>query len=116
MPGMIPWMMSSSEGFVADVIATESPSQLSPEVIQMTCAVTASVAFWFGMNSVADMRCAPSLGLADAGKGVSDEQIHHAPPTECGLDEHHPRRLRPDLADLGGERTSRSGGQRCERV
>ena len=72
----------------------------------MTCAVTASVAFWFGTNSVADMRDAPCFGLADAGQGVSDEQIHHAPSTERGLDEHHPRRLRPDLADLGGERAA----------
>ncbi len=45
MPGMIPRMMSSSDGLVADVIATESPSQLSPLVIQMTWAVIASVSF-----------------------------------------------------------------------
>ena len=82
----------------------------------MTWAVTASVAFWFGTNSVADMRDAPCFGLADAGQGVSDEQIHHAPSTERGLDEHHAWRLRPDLADLGGERTAGSRGERRERV
>ena len=35
-PGMAPVMMSSSDGLTADVMATESPSQLSPDVIQMT--------------------------------------------------------------------------------
>ena len=51
MPGMIPRMMSSSDGFVAEVIATESPSQPRPEVIQMTWAVTASVGVLVGTNS-----------------------------------------------------------------
>ena len=40
-------MMSSRLGFVAEVIATESPSQLRPVVIHRTCAVTASVSFCF---------------------------------------------------------------------
>ncbi len=31
---------------MAEVIATESPSQLSPVVIQRTWAVIASVCFW----------------------------------------------------------------------
>ena len=44
--------MSSRLGFVAEVIATESPSQQSPVVIQMTCAVTGSVACWRGTNSI----------------------------------------------------------------
>ncbi len=59
MPGMTPWMMSSRLGFVADVMATESPSHDSPVVIHRTCAVTCSVACWLGTNSVA-MR-SPSL-------------------------------------------------------
>ncbi len=45
MPGITPWTMSSRLGLVAEVMATESPSQLSPVVIQMTWAVTASVAY-----------------------------------------------------------------------
>ena len=36
MPGIAPVMMSSRLGLTADVMATESPSQLRPEVIQMT--------------------------------------------------------------------------------
>ena len=52
MPGMTPWTMSSRLGLVAEVIATESPSQPSPVVIQITWAVTASVACWLGTNSV----------------------------------------------------------------
>ena len=43
-PGITPWMMSSRLGLVAEVIATESPSQESPTVIHRTWAVTASVA------------------------------------------------------------------------
>ena len=43
MPGIAWVMMSSRLGFVADVMATESPSQLNPVVIQITCAVIASV-------------------------------------------------------------------------
>ena len=35
-PGMAPVMMSSRLGSTADVMATESPSQLSPDVSQMT--------------------------------------------------------------------------------
>ena len=44
-PGMACRMMSSRLGLVAEVIATESPSQLNPVVIHSTCAVTASVFF-----------------------------------------------------------------------
>ena len=43
MPGITPVTMSSRLGLVADVMATESPSQLNPVVIQITCAVIASV-------------------------------------------------------------------------
>ena len=43
MPGIACRMMSSRLGLVAEVIATESPSQLRPVVIHRTCAVTASV-------------------------------------------------------------------------
>ena len=44
-------MMSSRLGLVAEVMATESPSQERPIVIHRTCAVTASVSFCFGTNS-----------------------------------------------------------------
>ena len=69
MPGMIPRTMSSRLGFVAEVIATESPSQERPVVIQMTWAVTASVAFWLGTNSTAVMR-APFTVSRSAGAGL----------------------------------------------
>ena len=36
MPGITPWMMSSRLGLVAEVIATESPSQERPVVIHST--------------------------------------------------------------------------------
>ena len=52
-PGITPWMMSSRLGLVAEVIATESPSHESPIVTHRTWAVTASVAAWLGVNSVA---------------------------------------------------------------
>ena len=55
MPGITPRMMSSSDGLVAEVIATESPSQPWPEVIQMTWAVTASFSCWPGTNSTVPM-------------------------------------------------------------
>ena len=42
-PGIAWVMMSSRLGFTAEVMATESPSQASPVVIQMTWASTASV-------------------------------------------------------------------------
>ena len=44
MPGIAWVMMSSRLGLTAEVIATESPSQDSPVVIQITWASTASVA------------------------------------------------------------------------
>ena len=43
MPGIAPVMMSSRLGLVAEVMATESPSQERPTVTQRTCAVIASV-------------------------------------------------------------------------
>src|SRR3954463_15443802 len=43
MPGIAPVMMSSRLGLTADVMETESPSQLRPDVIQMTWAVMPSV-------------------------------------------------------------------------
>ena len=58
-------MMSSRLGLVAPVIATLSPSQLSPVVIQMTWAVIASVFAWLGTNSVAAM-CTPFLSRSAA--------------------------------------------------
>ena len=57
MPGIAPVMMSSRLGLVAEVMATESPSQESPTVIQRTWAVIASVSAWLGTNSVAAMPC-----------------------------------------------------------
>ena len=42
-PGIAWVTMSSRLGFTAEVIATESPSQERPVVIQITCASTASV-------------------------------------------------------------------------
>ena len=42
-PGIACVTMSSRLGSTAEVMATESPSQPSPVVIQMTCASTASV-------------------------------------------------------------------------
>ncbi len=43
MPGIAWVTMSSRLGLTAEVIATESPSQLSPVVIQITWAVIPSV-------------------------------------------------------------------------
>ena len=52
-PGIAWVMMSSRLGLVAEVIATESPSQLSPVVIQITCAVTASVSLCASISAMA---------------------------------------------------------------
>ena len=54
-PGIVCVTMSSRLGLTAEVIATESPSQERPVVIQITWASTASVvlALVRGMNSVA---------------------------------------------------------------
>ena len=80
----------------------------------MTCAVTASVACWLGTNSTVAM-CG-SFPSADAREGVSDEHVHHPPPAESGLHEHHSRRLRLHLADLGRALAARDGAQRGERA
>ena len=69
MPGIAPVMMSSSEGLVAEVMPTESPSQLSPVVIQITWAVIASVSFCFGTNSVAAMPSSPRRPQQIRGSG-----------------------------------------------
>ena len=42
-PGIAWVTMSSRLGLTAEVIATESPSHVSPVVIQITCASTCSV-------------------------------------------------------------------------
>src|SRR6476659_7953714 len=97
MPGMACRMMSSRLGFVADVIATESPSQLRPVVIQRTWAVTASVSLCFAYASLA---IASPLASTDPWQRVTDQLIHHPAPAEAGLDQHHARGLRPHLGDL----------------
>ena len=98
MPGMTPWMMSSRLGLVAEVIATESPSQERPIVIHSTCAVTASVAAWLGTNSVAVAMCVLSSRVlplsTDPRQRIADQLIHHPPAAEGGLHHHHPGRLR----------------------
>src|SRR5580765_8110167 len=111
MPGMIPWTMSSRLGFVADVMATESPSHDRPVVIQSTCAVTCSVAFRFGANSMLDMPGSLAR-LTDARQRIADQLVDHPLAAERGLHQHHPGRRGLDLADLDGALAPRHGAQR----
>src|SRR6478752_5743265 len=97
MPGIAWLMMSSRLGFVAEVIATESPSQLSPVVIQRTCAVTPSVSLKW--SSAAVLTSTSSVS-ADARQGVPHQLIHDSLAAEAGLDQHHARRLRLHFADF----------------
>ena len=90
--------MSSRLGFVADVMATESPSQLRPVVIQRTWAVTASV-FLCSVVHRARHRLS-SLASTDPRQRVAHQLIHHSPAAKARLHQHHPRRLGPHLADL----------------
>src|SRR4030088_2961221 len=94
-------MMSSRLGLVADVIATESPSQLSPVVIQSTCAVIASVFLWSATAAVAIPLPLLLTLPATPRYRVSDELIHDPLAAKARLDQHHPGGLRPHLADLG---------------
>src|SRR3954454_8695286 len=101
-PGIAPVMMSSRLGLVAEVMATESPSHDRPTVIHSTCAVTASVAAWFGTNSVADI--AVPLSSTDPRERVADQLVHDPSPAEGRLHQHHPGRVRADLAHHRGLR------------
>src|SRR5215471_10473306 len=100
-PGITPRIRSSSDGLVADVIATESPSQESPVVIHTTWAVIASFSCCPGTNSTVAIS-APLDDSTDPRQRIADQQIHHPPAAEGGLDEHHSLRLRPHFADRRG--------------
>src|SRR5579884_2506533 len=98
--------MSSRLGLVAEVIATESPSQLRPVVIQRMCAVTASVFFFaaYGLSAAVAMAAPLALALlsrlTDPRQRIPDQLVHHPMTAEARLHQHHPRRLTPHLADL----------------
>src|SRR5919197_5520642 len=51
---------------------------------------------------------------ADPRQGIADEHVHDPPAAERCLDEHHPRRLRLHLADLGRLCATRSRAERRE--
>ena len=89
-------MMSSRLGLVAEVMPTESPSQLSPVVIQITWAVISSVSCCLGANSTGHR---PLLST-DPRQRVADQLVHDPPAAEARLHQHHPGRLGPHLADL----------------
>src|ERR1700730_17182279 len=101
-PGMACRMMSSRLGLVAEVMATESPSQLKPVVIHSTWAVTASVFFCsaYGLAIVA-IRFPLSFCSTDPRQGVADQLVHDPSATKARLHQHHSGRLRPHLTDLG---------------
>src|SRR6202012_3318504 len=99
MPGMACRMMSSRLGLVAEVIATESPSQLRPVVIHSTCAVTASVSLCFAYG-LACVAISVSSRSTDPWQRVAHQLIHHPPTAKARFHQHHPRRLGAHLADL----------------
>src|SRR5690242_12954592 len=101
MPGIAWRMMSSRLGFVAEVIATESPSQLSPVVIHRTCAVTASVSFCFAYGFANADIPSPLALSTDPWQRITHQLIHHPLTAKTRLDQHHPGRLRLHLSDLG---------------
>src|SRR5690348_14232205 len=108
-------MMSSRLGLVAEVIATESPSQLSPVVIQRTCAVTPSV-FCCSLYGLAVVAIAsPRQFSTDPRQGISDQLVHDPPAAKARLHKHHPGRLGAHLADLGRRLTALDGSQSLER-
>src|SRR5580704_6098860 len=100
MPGIACRTRSSRLGLVAAVIATESPSQLSPVVIHRTWAVTASV-FLCSANAVLAMT-APRLRSTDTRQRVAHQLVHHPPTAKARLHQHHPGRLGAHLAHLHG--------------
>src|ERR1700742_3193625 len=100
MPGIAWVRMSSRLGFVAEVIATESPSQLSPVVIHRTCAVTASVSFCFAYGFANADIPSPLAFSADPRQRVPHQLVHHPLAAKARLDQHHPGRLGPHFADL----------------
>src|SRR5687768_9332342 len=105
-------MMSSSDGFTAEVIATESPSQERPTVTQRTWASIASVAAWFGANSI-DAISAPLS--TDAGQRVAHELVHDPLAAERRLHQDHPGGLRLDLSDYCGLLAPRRAAQGFQR-
>src|SRR5581483_9816654 len=102
MPGIAWRMMSSRLGLVAEVMATESPSQLNPVVIHRTCAVTASVSFCFAYGLASADIPSPLTLSTDPRQRVPHELVHHPLAAKARLLQDHPRRLRPHLADLRG--------------
>ena len=54
-----------------------------------------------GPRSPPRIRRSRARASADPRQRVADQLVHHAPAAERGLDQHHARRLGPDLADLG---------------
>ena len=52
---------------------------------------------------------------ADPRQRVADELVHHPPASERRLHQHHPRRLRLHLSDLGGARAAVHAAQRRQR-
>src|ERR1700761_5113435 len=101
MPGIACRMMSSRLGLVAEVIATESPSQLRPVVIHSTCAVTASVSFCFAYGFASADIPSPLANSTDPRQRVPHQLIHHPLAAKARFHQYHPRRLRPPLANLG---------------
>ena len=108
-------MMSSRLGLVAEVIATESPSQLRPVVIHRTWAVTASVFFCsaYGLavarhpvSSLALNRSA-AAGRRPAGPSPACRRSSSAPaPSRAAPSA--PRRSRPRRSQPGTARSAAS--------
>src|ERR1700676_3268032 len=110
MPGIACRMMSSRLGLVAEVMATESPSQLSPVVIQRTWAVTASV---FACSAYAELAItSPLVRSTDSRQPVGDELIHHPATAKATLDQLHLGRIGLHLSDLRRLLAAGQGAQR----
>src|SRR3954471_13471750 len=109
-PGIAWVMMSSRLGFVADVMATESPSQLSPVVIHSTWAVIASVSLCFSVSAI-DIR-PPGPRSTDPRQRIAHQLIHHPPAAKTRLHQHHPGRLGAHLAELRRALAARHRAQR----
>src|SRR5581483_8983543 len=96
-------MMSSRLGLVAEVMATESPSQLNPVVIHRTCAVTASASFCiaYGIpNADIPSPLAQNTCSTDPRQRVPHQLVHNPLAAKARLHQHLPGRLRTHLADL----------------